>query len=552
MPIKIKEIRFPQHSGHGLPAISFVVALVLLRLLYVRARNVNSDEPQYLHVVWGWANHLLAYRDFFDNHAPLFFILFSPLVTMLGERPDILLWMRLFMLLFYGLALWGIYAMARQISSRRVSWWTVGITAVYPTFFLTSAEFRPDNLWMVCWFFSMTMVLQQRFSLPRVFLLGLLAGAAFSTLMKSVLLFPALILAYGVVNRLRGRPFFVLDKAWVARAGAALAGFLIIPLGIIFYFFARHALGDLYYGVIQHNIVPGLGSWSQGGLGIFCFAQRLLLTGLGVWWIGLYAPETPLKEKRLLVFLTLMIISLLLCWWPIVSKETLLAIIPLVIVLLTPLVLTYAERQRLIWIPILIVTVELGALFLMDKPVNKVSYGISFVKDVLTLTDRDDVIMDTKGEMIFRQRAFYYCLETITKKRMENGSIKDTEIEDMIRHRVGVVVDYNNEYTPRTDDFIHENYVPLGKFYVAGKVLPAKSGEDIPVDIKIPQRYTVVSRKGSVPVLLDGRPYQGAFFLEAGVHNFRLGSSDPGPVILVWARAVERGFSPFGPKEDKR
>src|SRR5438270_1872160 len=66
-------------------AVVLVVALKLLFLGYA----IDTDEPQHLHVVWGWSVDLLPYRDFFDNHAPLFHALFVPLFRLIGERPDV-------------------------------------------------------------------------------------------------------------------------------------------------------------------------------------------------------------------------------------------------------------------------------------------------------------------------------------------------------------------------------------------------------------------------------------------------------------------------------
>src|ERR1700710_488430 len=65
-----------------------------LRAYYIFHYRYDSDEPQLLHTTWGWTQGLLQYRDFFDNHTPLFHIVFSPLVAALGERTNILSFMR--------------------------------------------------------------------------------------------------------------------------------------------------------------------------------------------------------------------------------------------------------------------------------------------------------------------------------------------------------------------------------------------------------------------------------------------------------------------------
>src|SRR5690348_7817714 len=78
-----------------------LLLLVALKVAYAPALRIDSDETQHLHVAWGWANGLLPYRDLFDNHSPLFQFLCSPLVRILGERPDIVAPMRLAVIPLY-------------------------------------------------------------------------------------------------------------------------------------------------------------------------------------------------------------------------------------------------------------------------------------------------------------------------------------------------------------------------------------------------------------------------------------------------------------------
>ena len=71
-----------------------VMLYVTLRLLLVRGAALESDEPQHLHVAWAWTQQGVPYRDVFDNHMPLFHMLCAPLLSLLGERADILDCMR--------------------------------------------------------------------------------------------------------------------------------------------------------------------------------------------------------------------------------------------------------------------------------------------------------------------------------------------------------------------------------------------------------------------------------------------------------------------------
>jgi hypothetical protein len=43
---------------------------------------------------------------------------------------------------------------------------------------------------------------------------------------------------------------------------------------------------------------------------------------------------------------------------------------------------------------------------------------------------------------------------------------------------------------------------------------------------------------------LDGTPYDGARFLDAGRHGYAPAPGDA-RIAVIWAQAAERGFSPF-------
>src|SRR5256885_14448715 len=102
-----------------------IVAALALLMLALRAAaffhyRFDSDEPQHLHVAWGWTAGLVQYRDLFDNHAPLFHILSAPLLRVIGERSDVLFFMRAPMLLLFAVVLWATYVLGTRLYSARV------------------------------------------------------------------------------------------------------------------------------------------------------------------------------------------------------------------------------------------------------------------------------------------------------------------------------------------------------------------------------------------------------------------------------------------------
>ena len=66
-------------------AVLLLIALILLRGITIMHYRFGSDEPQHLHVVWGWARGFVQYRDLADNHMPLFHILCAPIYKLIGD-----------------------------------------------------------------------------------------------------------------------------------------------------------------------------------------------------------------------------------------------------------------------------------------------------------------------------------------------------------------------------------------------------------------------------------------------------------------------------------
>src|SRR6516225_5476714 len=105
-------------------AALFLIALILLRVITIMHYRFGSDEPQHLHVIWGWARGFVQYRDVADNHMPLFQILCAPIYKLIGDRGTILYWMRIILQPLYVVAFWCTYRIGSLLFSRRVGVWT--------------------------------------------------------------------------------------------------------------------------------------------------------------------------------------------------------------------------------------------------------------------------------------------------------------------------------------------------------------------------------------------------------------------------------------------
>ncbi len=536
---------------------------LLLRIVFDYRFRFNSDEPQHLHVAWAWAHGLMQYRDVFDNHTPLFHLLCAPLVAWFGDRPDLLIMMRLTMLPVWSATLWATYLTGRALWGRRLGWWAAVLTALMPPFFTHSVEFRADDLWALLWVLFVAILVSGRIRPLRSFFAGVMMGATFGVSMKSSLLLASL--ALGGLAAATLCPASWYRPGWVRRLaanlGAGIAGGVLIPAALVIWFYSRGAFAPFYYGVVQHNMLPGLGRSSIAWL------RWLFIPALVIAWvlarelIVRRSPPGPPTTRRAVVFLTFTIyLAALETLWPLVTKQDRIPIWPLLMVFLAPLLdrplphrlsAVFSGRAlRPSPVPVLLLSAALcGAVWLtVNIPWrSRTVRNVEIWKAVLNLTNPGDHVMDLKGELIFRRRAVYYVFETITRARIARG-LMDPQIAKHLVETKTCVASLEIGSLPQDElRFLTANYLSVGPLFVVGKVLTPQASEPtrpISFEVVIPARYRIITPAGPASGELDGLPCSGARYLSPGRHEFR---PSPGRrrIALVWARAVEKGFSPF-------
>jgi len=536
---------------------------LLLRLLYLWHYRVDSDEPQHLHVVWAWTRGLLPYRDVFDNHAPVFQALCAPLFYLLGVRPDILLPMRLAELPLYLATIYAVWRIAASLYSPRTALWTTVLAALCPPlrfsddfhfdgFYLSSIEFRPDQLWALLWLIILLLLVTGRATPGRAFIAGLLCGFAFGVSMKTTLLLVTLGLSL-VGALLLHRAAGGLDVEWARLwrcLGAGLTGIPWVPGLVVCYFYAHRATRPLYDCVITHNILPGSSLHALSNGTIKCCLLGLVAAIAGGYLISRLPKPIAVRTRISFVYFAgLLYFATLKGFWPVITEEDYLPFYPAIMLTVGPAMLwlvAFTVRSTHFAGPLLAGAEMIGILVtaspFQDETVDK----IGMVADTLKLTAPDDFVMDSKGETIYRKRPFRYVLESRTFHRMKMGAIADDIPAQLIWTRAPLATTLRMPHEAR--DFIKTNYVPIAwRLFVLGKVL-SEEGADAHhpcvFQVAVPQRYTLVTPSGPPAGTLDGTPFIAPRELAAGKHIFvPEGSIDH--VVLIWACALERGYSPF-------
>ncbi len=540
--------------------------LLWLKLQSVYHYRFDSDEPQHLHIVWGWANGYVQYKDVFDNHSPLFHMLCAPLFWCLGERADVLFPMRLAMVPLYAFSIWCVFRIASVLYSPRIGLWTAVFTAAFPKYFFESTEFRTDDLWAALWFLCLLILVSGKLTVKRAFAFGVAIGAAFGVSMKTSLLLATLL--GGALVALLFRGFGAREKiAWghLVRCGAwFLAGVVIIP-GILLGVFAfLHALPEMYYCVIKHSIVPNstrinalrtVGFWLKIALPFLVGASLLVFR---------CSPDRTVGSRRVMMILaTVFFATILFGYWPDVTREDYLPLCPMVALIFVPL-LFLGEWTRWPWksghavTQALIILLAVGEVAVLRTSfrfgTEHTGKFIAQIADVLRLTTKDDYVMDATGDSIYRKRPYYYALETFTNLRMRLGILPEDIIPKIIEKRTAVAWSNGCFDGSETRAWIAKNYLPIGDktnhVCVAGKMLPpsADAPNRFEFDVEVPLRYVLVSDQSTeVTGTLDGIPYAGPVVLEPKHHVFQA-QKTPGPLALFWAGALEKGYSPFHPR----
>jgi hypothetical protein len=482
-------------SGPG----EFIAAAVLFALMIViRVVNIlhyrfDSDEPQHLHVIWAWARGFVQYRDLFDNHMPLFHMMFAPIFGFIGDRATILYVMRFVLLPMYFVAAWCTYKIGMCLFSRRAGIWAVILAGLYTRYHFVSLEFRTDNLWAPLWLLCITVLVTGPLTARRALVAGLLLGLCFGVNL----------LAPGASR-----------NSLAYRIPLALT---IISALLVTVYVARRMI------------------------------RGTAITGLAVrrWFVLMVCVSYFLAFKT---------------FWPVRSHDDDPPPYPLVAVLCSSALL--AASTKLIsfkWnpgqilrrgpLPAFLAVGEIFVLIAM-QPIwkDRTKQETDLLRNVLTLLKPGDYVLDCKGETVFRQRCVWPVFETITMSGIERGIIVDNTPQRCIEtHTCAVATPLIKRLPYDTRRFVKRNYLPVtAELRIAGEELKpsATNPRRCEFEVTIPAPYEIISPNENVSGTLDGVLNQGARFLAAGQHIFESASTSR-HLILLWAQAVDRHFSPF-------
>src|SRR6266403_908379 len=542
-------------------AATLLTVMIVLKLVNITHYRFDSDESQHMHVIWAWARGFIQYRDVFDNHMPLFQIMFAPIFGLIGDRATILYWMRFILLPMYFAAAWCTYRIGELLFSRRAGVWAVILVGLYTKYHFISLEFRTDNLWAPLWLLCVTVLISGALTVPRALVAGLLLGFCFGISMKSILLLVSLPVGVSIALLLVGRK--KLGQSWphLARCTAAFLGAAaLVPGAIALAFALTGAWRDFCYCNFEHNTLALLNVRNHPAWWIIVFPIAFPFVVYAARLIVRAAPAPAVAFRRAFVFLICgFYVPALWSFWNLLTRQDFLPYYPLAFVLgsgallavsrsLAKYDLRVTQSLRRVPLPAFIALIEFF-LGMATHPfwIDGARIETNLLRGVLKLTDPGDYVLDCKGETIFRQRCFRPVTESVTLERLRRGLMADNAAERCIATHTGVAV-MMGRMPVRARAFVWENYIPVGdNLLVAGRFLGPSSTDStrMDFDVVIPAPYKIIARD-NVPVrgTLDGIPYDGARFLAPGKHTF-MQTSPGATLVLLWAQAADRNFIPL-------
>ena len=539
-------------------AALLLIALILLRGITIMHYRFGGDEPQHLHVVWGWARGFVQYRDLADNHMPLFHILCAPIYKLIGDCGTILYWMRIALQPLYMVAFWCTYRIGSLLFSRRVGVWAAILVGLSFDYAFYSVEFRTDNLWAPLWLLCIAVLLNGALTMRRALISGFLIGLCFGVSMKTSLLFMSILIGGLLTLIFVGRERLGIGWGRIFRALAAFCvSALFVPAAIAGAFALCGIWPQFRYWVFDNNIVPGVRNHPAWWVIIFAVGFPLVI--LGARRIVTATPEVVVAARRSFVFVTAgFFITALVSFWPFLSRQDYLPFYPLAFVIGTGAVLTVWDRWirhrdiakiwRVVPMPALFGVCEL-LLAIVAPPLweDRTKLESDLLRDTLKLTEPGDFVFDRKGETVFRQRCFYPVVETFTEERFRRGWMADNVIQRCIDTR-SCVATLPDRMPAATFRWIEQNYLPVGKrLRVPGVLLHSSTdGKHFDFETVIPASYKIIARDASTVMgVLDGERYEGKErFLSAGIHTF-VQTSAGANLAVFWAQAIDRNFRPI-------
>jgi len=501
----------------------FIILSFLLRFAVTLNKEFVPDEFQHVQASWLISEGLVPYKDFWENHTPLYHFILAASFKLLPETPKAIISLRLLQFLPVLLIFFMVNLFIQTRYDFTVFLYSLLLLGFHKWFLDKTCEVRPDVIlvlfslvalyfWIFGWDF---------FKGSHLFTSGIFIGLSFITSPKVLILLFSMLFSFIIHLKISGK--VIAYKKIPSLFLLFLSGVLIPILILILYLIRYDAFGQfqecLWLGIFKN---PNRFSPAS-------FLRKSFLINLVFWVTGLvglvYYSKKYLTGKRNSIF-HLTIIFTIICnyiafhWFmPAPYPQSALLIFPLLSIYASLILYLIEENIRkklqgltrfflfLVVFLIIVTPPFLSYIIsddLLEKRNEKQKERIEFI---LANTDADARIFDCQGFYMFRKPATYYgVLVKGVLLAMGEGIIKYDLKDDLVKNNCSMAIpDYRWSMLP--DDilqFLEENFVLIPKYdiLVPGKIIEGRGiKEDVNFELPIDIPYALFT----VPPLHSGQ-----------------------------------------------
>lgn len=540
-------------------AITAGFLLLALRAWVVMTAHIDPDESQHLHAAWLVASGRVPYRDFWENHTPLFYYLLAPLTRWFADRPAVYTAGRAVMVLLTIPTLALVYRLARRLDSR-VAALAVFLLAVQSRFAEYTTQVRPDVPGLIAWLAMLWALVRWRedgrskWLWVTGFALGVHAAftpkAVYGALGVAVLIlvacrgerrgFPRSIGALTSLVVCAGIPLLgLLGWLWMTGGPAALTGFV-----------ADAVIGNLRYPDFTKQLPDsdeGLVIYALAVIGAVLTVRRhgrtvllsplhgpLLLTA-GVLTALLTFPRTPAVYRY--------------TWMPVLVVAAVYASVALIALI------DYARarsnplmRIAAALVLTVVTAIPVGTSVLnLRRDQHKNQHRMARMRTELAYACPGEPVLDGTAFAVFRPSAYHFqVLVRGLRSWIAAGVIPEQRLLEELYHARAPVADPDQRLHalgPGVDTFLATYYGagPDG-LLLAGTIVPLPKGPTFgsrSVTLLMAGQYHLAVGD-EVAITIDGSPvHEELVSLEAGRHEVTWQGSD-GRISLLIAPCHER------------
>ena len=506
---------------------TLILAGIVSALAISRNRSLQVDEVEHVHAAYSIADGRALYRDYWQSHNPLLYVVLQPLVRVddpIGTFRRARAFVAVLMFCTIALSAWTAHRLAGSVGGAVAAAQLLFET----TFAERGIEIRPDNLVALAVAAALALQVSRIREGRRFCLQGLLLGVAFLATSKAIVLTTAFGALWAASAIRRRRPILLLGPtaSWLFPLGIAAA--ILAGLGLLDDW-ARWNLAP-YFRHVSRSLLPDatFTPWEyllrDAGRNVFFYASFFMAVVCVAVLAILRRPQAgPLSFPVVLAFAGLVFLRLN----PFPFPYNFVAVLPTCAVLggaiwgLLAAQLSRSGSRALTVASLVGLCIALAALPPADRRFRKSLVGndhqLATLRTVSRLTAPNDPVFDLVG-MYFRPDAYpVYTMTGVMMKKYRLG-IFPPIIPALLQNEVTVCIDnYRMMWLPEAEKrFLSDHFIRYGRaVLIPGTVirdLKPGAARRFRVLREKPFRYT-----GDGSLLVDGAPFEVGVLMR-GVH----------------------------------